>query len=102
MSAPVDPSESLALDMEALTRAAEALGEATERGHRNHYCAEWDDGDGCTICWQHAADVILAAENLHRCTRCNGMATIAGGDCCPECGGTGLEPPTPDKESPDV
>jgi hypothetical protein len=90
-----ETSESLTLDMDARTRAADAFGMAIEYGYRNHYCAEWNEGDGCTICWEHAADVIRAAEGLRCCSRCKGGGEVDGGGasaCCPECGGNGLEP----------
>jgi hypothetical protein len=90
-----DTSESLTLDDEARTRAAEALGEALEYGYRGHYCAEHGrDGTvdgGCEICWEVAAIVIRAAEDLRNCSRCSGGGMVAPGDCCPECGGDGLE-----------
>lgn len=86
----VDTGESLTLDSAALTRAAEALGAATERGYRGHFCAEWDEGDGCTICWSTAAAVLRAAEGLKECPRCGGGGMVAPGDCCPDCGGNGL------------
>jgi hypothetical protein len=86
-----ETSESLTLDVAARERATKALREAFEHGHRTHYCAEWDEGDGCTICWSVAAGVIRAAEGLRECRRCNGGGMVAPGDCCPECGGDGLE-----------
>ena len=94
--AAIEPEESLTLDDAAMTRAAEALGLAIEHGHSNHYCAEWSgqEGvtDGCEICWDIAADIVRAAEGLRKCPRCNGMGKVEPGDCCPSCGGDGLEP----------
>ncbi len=86
-----ETDESLTLDTAALTRAAEALGAAIDGGYRSHFCAEWDEGDGCTICWATAADVLRAAEGLKCCSRCNGGGMVAPGDCCDLCGGHGLE-----------
>lgn len=92
MTPPIEPSESLTLDTDARDRATAALQEAFEYGHRSHWCAEWDDGDGCELCWENAAAVIRAAEGLRKCKRCNGRGTVGPeGDCCPECGGNGLE-----------
>lgn len=85
-----DKSESLTLDTEALSRAALALSGPASNG-RNHHCEGYDTGDGCTICWALAADVIRAAEGLRVCSRCNGGALVAPGACCPQCGGDGLE-----------
>jgi hypothetical protein len=93
----VEPESSLTLDMDARARAMEALSDAIEQGHQPHFCVEWDEGDGCSICWQIAADVIRAAEGLRCCLRCNGAGIVDGGgaaSCCPECGGNGLEPLT--------
>lgn len=86
----IDPSESLTLDDEARTRAADAL---TMPGNgRNHTCGDYDDGDGCEICWALAGDIIRAAEGLRLCLCCNGMGMIGPeGDWCPTCGGNGLE-----------
>jgi hypothetical protein len=92
-----EPECSLTLDMDARGRAMEALSDAIGQGHRNHFCAHWDEGDGCSICWQIAADVIRAAEGLQCCSRCRGDGIVDGGgaaSCCPECGGNGLEPLT--------
>lgn len=87
-----DTSESLTLDVEARTRAADALGAAIDGGYRNHFCAEWQEDGTCTICWDIAADVIRAAEGLRKCSRCNGGGMVGPeGDCCPMCGGDGLE-----------
>jgi hypothetical protein len=87
-----ETAESLTLDDGAMTRAADALGQAFKRGYRPHWCDEWDDGDGCELCWAAAADVIRAAEGLSKCSDCNGGGVVAPGDSCPECGGDGLEP----------
>lgn len=89
-----EPENSLTLDMDARARAAAALSEATEQGYAQHYCDGWDEGDGCTICWDAAAAVVRAAEGLRECQRCNGTGDVGGGAavCCNECGGNGLEP----------
>lgn len=87
-----DTSESLTLDSEALERAANMLGTQLDGGDRRHFCAEWQEDDGCTICWAIAAEVLRAAEGLRKCSRCNGMGMVGSeGDCCPQCGGDGLE-----------
>jgi hypothetical protein len=87
----IGPEESLTLDVAAQERAANALSVALAEGP--HFCAEWDEGDGCTICWGIANDVVRAAEGFKKCSCCNGYG-MAGpeGDCCPDCGGTGLWP----------
>lgn len=90
----IEPENSLTLDTDALTRAANALSGAISG--RRHDCDEHNDGDGCCrVCWEIAAEIIRAAEGLHMCPRCNGMGNVDGGgaaSCCPECGGDGLEP----------
>lgn len=85
----IEADESLTLDTAAMVRAAAALGTALDG--RSHFCAEWDEGDGCTICWRTAADVVRAAEGLKCCSRCGGGGMVAPGDCCDLCGGHGLE-----------
>jgi hypothetical protein len=86
-----EPWESLTLDIEAHARAAAALSDAFEQGHQTHWCAEWEEGDGCTICWDIAADILRAAEGLRKCSRCRGGGMVAPGAECPECAGTGVE-----------
>ena len=98
-----EPENSLTLDMDARARAAKTLSERFDA----HYCAEWDEGDGCRICWNLAADVIRAAEGLRECERCGGQGVVDGGwgtvSCCPECGGNGLDfdPKARSSEAPD-
>ncbi len=89
-----EAEESLTLDTAARARAAFALSEAIGAGFSPHWCDEWDEGDGCTICWDVAAAVIRAAEGLQKCRRCNGTGDVGAGAavCCDECGGNGLEP----------
>lgn len=91
----IDTSESLTLDDAARTRAADALGEAFDRGYRSHYCDEHGrDGtadSGCEICWEVVAIVIRAAEGLRNCSQCRGGGMVAPGNSCPTCGGNGLE-----------
>lgn len=100
MPEPIETHDSLTLDVDARERATEALSAAIDGGWRNHFCAEWMVDDGCEICWDIAAQVVRAAEGLRLCTRCNGGGTVGPeGDCCPECGGDGLEPiPSKPKE----
>lgn len=90
----IETEESLTLDYAAHARAQEALSDALERGFRPHWCDEYDEGDGCTICWDIAAAVIRAAEGLRLCQRCKGTGDVGGGAavCCDQCGGNGLEP----------
>lgn len=92
----IDPDESLTLDMDACTRAQEALSAAIDGGDRNHFCVEWTDDpeDGCEICWRTAIDVLRAAEGLRLCPTCNGIGHVGGGavSCCDDCGGNGLQP----------
>jgi hypothetical protein len=99
-----EPENSLTLDVEARTRAAEALRKELDDGYRRHYCAEWDEGDGCTICWEVAAIMLRAAEGLQECGRCRGQGVVDGGNgtvaCCPECGGDGLEKIGPVEQAP--
>lgn len=84
--------ESLTLDTEAVERARQALQDAFEFGYRSHYCAEWTEDDGCTICWSIAGDILRAAEGLQCCSLCNGTGRPGPeGDACSECGGNGLE-----------
>jgi hypothetical protein len=89
----IEPDESLTLDVAARERATAALREAFQDGYRTHDCAEWIVDGTCEICWDVAACVVRAAEGLRNCSRCNGMGTVGPeGDCCPACGGNGLEP----------
>jgi hypothetical protein len=85
----IETNESLTLDDAALSRATEALSAANSD---KHFCSEWQEDGVCRICWNVAAEVIRAAEGLRCCSRCNGGAMVAPGDCCPQCGGNGLEP----------
>lgn len=87
----IDTSESLTLRYEAGTRAAHALAEALKDGCGRHSCAEWQEDGVCRVCWDIAAEVIRAAEGLRLCSRCRGGGRVPPGDCCPECGGNGLE-----------
>lgn len=89
--AATEPDQSLTLDVDALTRGADALSHAIEHGHPGHYCAEWIEDGQCAICWEIAAEVLRAAEGLRKCGNCNGGAIVAPGGCCPSCGGNGLE-----------
>lgn len=91
----VDRENSLTLDNDALDRALSVLTDAMADGARGHLCEDYDEGDGCRICWEIAGDVIRAAEGFGRCHRCNGYGDVYAGEgmsCCPECGGDGLEP----------
>lgn len=65
---------------------------------RNHFCCEWDEGDGCTICWANAVDAVQAAQGFQKCPRCGGNGMVPPGSACDECGGSGEVPLAADDE----